>query len=353
MVAGETGFDLAQQEKQHTIDELARWVKQQLPASEAAVEAWQPLGGDAGFRNYFRLGEQSGLMAVWSPPKTEKNREFVAIAGYLRLQGIHTPDIRAYDPVRGFMVVEDLGEQLLLDLLTDKTVENYYQQALDVLVRLQRCPPENTIFKAYDRQELLRELNLFTEWFVPKLLGHSLDEAEEKLLAHTFDLLCDSALEQTQVIVHRDFHSRNLVYCEHSPLGVIDFQDAVQGPVTYDLVSLLRDCYIQWPAEQVEHWAQDYRARAVDAGILSAVDDETFIRWFDWMGLQRHIKVLGIFARLYLRDGKAGYLQDLPLVIHYTRSVASKYPQLKAFTDWFDQRLMPRIYQQDWMSQGD
>jgi aminoglycoside/choline kinase family phosphotransferase len=204
---------------------------------------------------------------------------------------------------------------------------------------------------AYDRALLTEELGRFDQCFLESLLGYAPSDSERELIARVGNLLIESALEQPKVLVHRDFHSRNLMLQDEGELAVIDFQDAVLGPVTYDLASLLKDCYISWPAEQVNQWVLQYRGECASLGSL-AVTDAHFLRWFDWMGLQRHIKVLGTFARLYLRDGKSGYLEDLPLVIHYVeqtlRQYAGQEPVFAEFHDWFAGTLSPRIAQQSW-----
>jgi aminoglycoside/choline kinase family phosphotransferase len=199
---------------------------------------------------------------------------------------------------------------------------------------------------AYDVDFLLREMNLFSEWFVEKLLGYTLSNSETQLLSNTFTNITTSAANQPQVFVHRDFHSRNLLMTENH-LATIDFQGALWGPMTYDLVSLLRDCYLRWPQEKVRQWTLDFYQKKQSASATTFSRDE-FLKWFDWMGLQRHIKVLGIFARLHLRDNKHHYLHDLPLVIRYTLEVSSVYPELKAFADWFTKRLLPLVEKQHW-----
>ena len=214
------------------------------------------------------------------------------------------------------------------------------------------APTAHTGLGAYDQALLGEELSRFSEWFVRGLLHHDLSADGSALVDALSTRLIENALQQPRVVVHRDFHSRNLMPLPHDELAVIDFQDAVLGPVTYDLVSLLRDCYIQWPAERVQAWALAYRERLLARGLLQPVEAGTFMRWFDWIGLQRHLKVLGTFARLHLRDGKAGYLTDLPLVIHYVLEVLDKYaPEDAVFADfgaWFRRRLLPLVAQQSW-----
>ncbi len=333
--------------------QLIEWVDQavktHLPHAEQKVPVrWQGLSGDAGFRQYFRLETDPPTLAVVAPPKTENNEGFLAIADYLRQHGVRTPRVIDYQRELGFMLVEDLGRDLLLDHLHADSVDLLYGEVLMSLLRLQQIPADPAIFPAYSRQRLRDEMNSFREWFVAGLLKYDLDDGEHRILDAAFLHLENSAEAQPKVIVHRDFHSRNLVHAAGSAPGVIDFQDAAIGPLTYDLVSLLRDCYIQWPHEQVQRWALAYGSMAVDVGLLEPMPSEDFLRWFDWMGLQRHIKVLGVFSRLSLRDGKHGYLPDLPLVIHYVRSVSTEYPELLGFSRWFDERILPLARQQPW-----
>lgn len=307
-----------------------------------------PLNGDAGFRCYFRLNCQPTLLAVSAPPTHENNQAFVDIALLLRGQGVHTPVIFAVDYQHGYLLLEDFGDQLLLPLLNAQTVDALYLKAESALLAIQRAGVGAHAIPPYDRRRLLDEMQLFPEWFVSRLLGVELDEGERQLLEQGFELLLDSALSQPAVLVHRDFHSRNLMLLANGDIGVIDFQDAVTGPLTYDLVSLLRDCYIRWPADVVSRRALNYFRRAVAAGIATPVSDKQFLRWFDLMGLQRHIKVLGIFARLYLRDGKVGYLHDLPLVIRYTLEQLDSYPELYNLKRWFERRVLPAVVDQPW-----
>ena len=332
-------------------DDLQTWAEQWLTKADWRCDgalSLAALSGDAGFRRYYRLNTTPPLLAVDAPPATEDSAAFVRIANFLREQGVHTPDVLAVDLAAGFLLVEDFGDELLLDSLSADTVELLYGEALLSLLRLQQSPFDGALARAYDGARLGAEMQLFSDWFVPQLLGYSLSAEEQTLVSDTFAQLQTAALEQPQVLVHRDFHSRNLMLREGGAPGVVDFQDAVWGPLTYDLVSLLRDCYIRWPREKVEHWALTYGDMAVDAGVMSAVPRAQFLRWFDWMGLQRHIKVLGIFARLYLRDGKTGYLKDLPLVMRYTLEVTESYPELEPFNRWFRTQLLPLAEQQDW-----
>lgn len=333
---------------------LLPWALAELGADAGARPELVAVAGDASARRYFRFRhEMRRYVVAEAPPATEKNTEFADIARLLRSAGINAPCVYALDPERGFLLLEDLGDQLLLPLLDEDSVDHWYGEAFDVLLSLSRIglAQPRAVPARYDRELLGEELGRFPQWFVEGLLGVDLTAGDRAVLAALDTLLVDSALSQPRVLVHRDFHSRNLMVTEGG-LAVIDFQDAVMGPVTYDLVSLLRDCYVRWPADRVRAWALDYRARALAAGVLAPVDDREFLRWFDWMGLQRHLKVLGTFARLHLRDGKDSYLADLPLVLRYIDEALAAYrdaePVIAAFGGWFAERLAPVIARQPW-----
>ncbi len=329
---------------------LHRWSAESLNLDSSAVPPLEMVSGDASFRRYYRLAPpgQKAVIAVHAPPDKENNEAFVAVQSLLFQHGVRVPALLGWQRDQGFLLQEDFGGQLLLPLLKNRSdAEHYYTKAMDSLLQMQRIPLSEAALPEYDRDLLWREMALFTEWFVAALLNHSLAPAEQAMVDGVFEQLCDTALAQPQVLVHRDFHSRNIMVLDDGELGLIDFQDAVCGPATYDLVSLLRDCYVAWPQDDVEGWVLEYHRRATAAGLSLAAETE-FIRQFDLMGLQRHIKVLGIFARLYLRDGKAGYLDDLPLVIAYTLTVAEKYPELAEFCRWFRDVLLPLASQQPW-----
>ena len=311
------------------------------------------VAGDASNRRYFRLDPGgSSFIVAEAPPETENNEAFLAVRDCLAGLGVRVPEVLAVDLERGYLLLEDLGDRLLLPVLSADNVDHYYEQARDILLHMVAPPDSAQLLPAYNATLLREELSRFPQWFSQGLLGYTLDDRELAWVEALDQLLIDSALEQPRVLVHRDFHSRNLMLQPDGQLGVIDFQDAVIGPVTYDLVSRLRDCYVRWPAAKVEAWALSHRNALRDLGCLPAVNDTRFLRWMDWMGLQRHIKVLGTFARLYLRDGKAGYLEDLPLVIGYVREILHKYAHAEAafanFAGWFDSALMPLVEQQSW-----
>ena len=338
--------------------ELLPWALSQLPPGGGDTSPdLQLVAGDASNRRYFRLelGWDRYIVAQ-APPETEKNEAFLSVRNLLADIGVRVPEVLGVDLSRGYLLLEDLGDQMLLPLLNARTVDRYYCQARAILLRLALSAGAardlSRDLPAYDEALLREELGRFGTWFVEKLLGYSLSTQEQGLIEALTVKLVASALEQPLALVHRDFHSRNLMPQPDGQLAVIDFQDAVHGPVTYDLVSLLRDCYIRWPTRRVDRWALEHRDQLCERGLLIDVEDTLFLRWFDWMGLQRHIKVLGTFARLHLRDDKPGYLQDLPLVIHYVRQVLEKYadgePAFATFGEWFDTTVQPLIEQQPW-----
>jgi aminoglycoside/choline kinase family phosphotransferase len=330
---------------------LAVWLQTVLPDAEGGKVVLQAMSGDAGARRYYRIEGDASRLAVYAPPASENTETFVGIAEFLRGQGIQAPRIFAVDYSRGFLLIENLGEHLYLSELNEGSVEPLYGEALMTLLRLQQSPSAEPPLPAYSREKLLQEMELFPHWFIAQLLGHELSASERTLIEQTFETLLNSALEQPACFVHRDYHSRNLIHRQFGPPGVIDFQDAVWGPFTYDLVSLLRDCYVRWPQERVERWALAYANMAQEVGIAPAeMSAEQFMGWFDLMGLQRHIKVLGIFARLALRDDKRRYLEDLPLVMRYVVEVVERYPELGHFAEWFKSTLVPRAEEQSWYS---
>jgi aminoglycoside/choline kinase family phosphotransferase len=309
------------------------------------------VAGDASFRRYYRLqGSEPSRIAVFAPPDKERNLEFMNIAALLRAAGVAAPEVLAHDRERGFMLLSDLGDTLLLAELNDSSADRLYALALDTLLDIQRAriAIDGWQLPDYSAALLRQEMDLFPQWYLRQLLGIEPTAGEQDLIESTFARLAASALEQPQVFVHRDYHSRNLMLPPAGGLGVIDFQDAVRGPITYDLVSLLRDCYVAWPAERVRAWTSSYAERAMAAGLMAPVEPARFQRWFDWMGLQRHIKVLGIFARLWLRDGKPGYLGDLPLVMRYTEEVSGLHAELGEFHAWFRDRVVPVARTQSW-----
>ena len=310
-----------------------------------------PLSGDAGFRQYFRVNTQPPLLAVQAPLEagiSESAVYFARLSEQLINLGVPCPQVLAVDAEQNLMLIEDMGEHLLLDELNTDTAGLLYGEALMVLSRLQQIPRHKIDVAEYGRAELEEELNVFSTWFVKAMLVHTPSHSQTQTIQQTFEFLTQQALAQPQTLVHRDYHSRNLIYREGEAPGVIDFQDAVWGPITYDLVSLLRDCYIRWPEDKVEQWLMSYGELLIELDLIPAIEPTQWQKWFDLMGLQRHIKVLGVFARLYLRDNKPGYLDDLPLVLRYTIEIAEKYPETQGFAKLLSRDLMPLIEKQSW-----
>ena len=271
-----------------------------------------------------------------APPEKEDCQPFVDIAKVLGQAGLNTPRIIAQDLEQGFLLLSDLGSRLFLGELNDDSVELLYGDALNSLQQLQKIPHNSLPLPNYSADLLQQEMMLFHDWFLKQHLAIELSKEERAVLFDAFETLTESALEQPQVWVHRDYHSRNLMVLDKESPGILDFQDAVIGPVTYDLVSLLRDCYIAWPRERVEAWVTTYY-QSCDTD-LGGVSGTQFLRWFDLMGVQRHLKAIGIFARLNIRDGKSGYLGDIPRTLAYVREVCGRYEELRRF-----RKLLGRI----------
>lgn len=368
------------------LNELTRWLRADvgLPSFDIA-----PASADASFRRYFRVryADQNRIV-MDAPPDKEDCRPFIAVARAFHALGLNVPEILEINLDQGFLLLSDLGDRQYLGELDETSAASLYGDAMHALRMLQR-PAANRpgLLPPYDRALLLREMTLFRDWFMEKHLGlgtcsrssraavsrgrtehrnqslHIVNEdsehrpapdhgraadleqvlAPDQTLDSVFDTLARSALEQPQVWVHRDYHSRNLMITAHGNPGILDFQDAVTGPVTYDLVSLLRDCYIAWPREQVENWVEEHHGRALEAGIIEDVGLAQFLRWFDLMGVQRHLKAIGIFARLNIRDGKPGYLKDIPRTLGYVIDVSRRYPELDGLSRLIDEMVLPKI----------
>lgn len=306
------------------LQQLEAWLKSVLPGEGFSLAV---ASADASFRRYFRvILKNRTLIAMDAPPPQEDCRPFVHAAEVLEQSGLHVPHIFAKDLAQGFLLLSDLGNTTYLSVLDPSNADALYRDAWQALVKMQVTSREG-VFPPYDEVLLTREMQLFPDWYVAKHLQASLDAAQQAVLQKTFDLLNRNILAQGRVYVHRDYHSRNLMVCDDNP-GVLDFQDAVYGAITYDLVSLLKDAYIAWEEEQVLDWTVRYWQAAKKAGLPVPGDFADFYRDFEWMGAQRHIKVLGIFARLYHRDGKDGYLKDMPLVMDYLRRTCARYIEL-------------------------
>ena len=294
--------------------------------SADTYEGLAPASADASFRRYYRVNDRrdgTSRIVMDAPPEHENCRPFVHVTELLRSVGVNAPDIIALDINQGFLLLDDLGETPYLDILDDNSAEKLYLDALDALIKMQTI---DAILPVYDAAFLQREMDLFEDWYVKRHLGIELSKTQHAVLQQVFKLLIDNAQQQPQVFVHRDYHSRNLMFTIENNPGVIDYQDAVIGPITYDLVSLFKDCYIEWPRDKVEHWLDLYLARLTPTHFI---EKQALLRWFDLMGVQRHLKVLGIFCRLNYRDSKPQYLDDLPLTHKYVIDTCQMYDELK------------------------
>ena len=293
----------------------------------------RPASADASFRRYFRIAvDRQSFIAMDAPPDKGDIHPYVAMARRLHALGLNVPEVLAEDHEQGFLLISDLGERIYLPHLNEQTVERLYGDAMGALVILQAgtfAYPAAKFLPDYDEPLLWREMEIFREWYLGCHLGRQLTADQQAVLDEAFARLANAALSQPRVWVHRDYHSRNLMVTPVNNPGILDFQDAVLGPVTYDLVSLLRDCYIAWPRERVEEWAKGYYELALQSGIPAGADEAQFLRWFDLMGVQRHLKAIGIFARLYHRDGKPGYLPEIPRTLNYVQAVIARYPELQ------------------------
>jgi len=325
------------------LDPLREWLAGALPAPMTALE---PASFDASFRRYFRVtladavavpdrSERAHtLIAMDAPPPQEDCRPYIAVAKLLAAAGVHAPAILAMDLERGFLLLTDLGARTYLEALDAESAPALYGDALAALVRWQLASRDGAL-PPYDETLLRRELDLFADWYVARHLGIALTPAQKSTLDEAFRKILDNNLAQARVFVHRDYHSRNLMVSEPNP-GVLDFQGAVCGPISYDLVSLLRDAYIEWDEERQIDWAIRYWEKARGAGLPVGGDFADFWRDFEWMGVQRQLKVLGIFARLYYRDGKDAYLREMPRVMRYLRGACARYRDLASLLRLLD-----------------
>lgn len=317
------------------IYKLRSWLNTCLPNDTVGIA---PVQNDASFRRYFRVtaGEKT-LIAMDTPTDKIPLEPFLTIAQQLQQLKLNVPDIYHYSLSAGFALMRDLGTCSYLMALNNKTADSLYHQAMQALFILQNRGKTNTL-PLFDREFITFELSLFKDWFLDRHLSIKLTPAEEDSLQSIFVLLTNTLLEQPFVFMHRDFHSRNLMFCTDNNPGILDFQDAMKGPITYDLVSLLRDSYITWPENRVYTWAETYYERLRTANRIH-VDLQQFFLWFDLTGLQRHLKILGIFSRLYHRDNKPAYLKNIPATFQYIKYVCNKYKTLKT--------LLELLYQWD------
>ncbi|WP_027485170.1 phosphotransferase [Rhodanobacter sp. OR87] len=316
------------------------WTRQVLDDASLTL---QPASADASFRSYWRTahGGQSWIV-MDSPPQREDPRPWLAIGARLAAAGLHVPAVQAHDLQQGFLLIEDLGSRLYLAELNGANADRLYGDAMDALLAMQTRVPSDDL-PPFDHAVLVSGLEVMPEWFLQRHLGHAPACGEWDVLEAAFGVIVRNALAQPRRFVHRDFHSRNLLVVDENNPGIIDFQGALHGPLTYDLASLLRDAYIAWPRERVEGWVESYRRRLLGAGVIDAsVDAAHFLRWFDLTGLHRHVRVLGQFYRLWYRDGKPGYLRDVPQVYRYVIEVAGSYPELADFAALLERHVQGR-----------
>lgn len=316
---------------------LTRWAEQALGSDRLNVV---PASADASFRRYFRVtrsdaaGHES-FIVMDAPPDKEDVRPFLHVANLLQAAGVHVPRAVAEDVSNGYLLLTDLGTQTFLDVLTEANANDLFDAAIDALIKWQLASKPG-VLPPYDEALLRRELSLFPDWYIAKHLQATLNDAQQATLQRMFDLIVKTNLAQSSVYVHRDYMPRNLMVSTPNP-GVLDFQDAVYGPITYDVASLFRDAFISWPEAKVIDWAARYWERARRADLPVHEDFGAFYRDMEWMGLQRHLKVLGIFARINYRDGKPKYLADTPRFLNYVRQVGQRYDDLRPLLRLLDQ----------------
>ncbi|MDO8811199.1 MAG: phosphotransferase [Gallionella sp.] len=329
--------------------QLTNWLESQFPNETFTIS---PASADASFRRYFRATfadsnsntlPAKSLIVMDAPPQHENCRPFLHVAKLFEKAGTHVPHVYAQDLQQGFLLLSDLGNATYLQALDVGTARKLYGAATDALINIQLASRENEL-PPYDEALLLREMRLFPEWYIARHLNITLTDKQHAKLEEVFARIIANNLAQPRVYVHRDYHSRNLMLSEPNP-GILDFQDAVYGPITYDLVSLFKDAYIKWEEAEIIDWLIRYWEKARKAGLPVAEDFSGFYRDYEWMGAQRHLKVLGIFARLYHRDSKDSYLKDLPLVMAYLRAACARYIDLKPLLNLLDE-LEPRGIQE-------
>jgi len=325
--------------KQLRQQQLHIWINQH---TDFECESLEIVSGDAGFRRYFRfVYHEQSIIAVDAPPTSEDTAQYIAVAQSYREKGIKVPEVYAFDLAHGFYLQQDFGNRLFSDVLTEDTCDLLYPKALANIPIIQGClSTEKGPLPDHDGAFIDRELSLFPDWLLNKFLQLRLTDAEQNMLSKVFDEVKSSCLIQPRVGMHRDYHSRNLMLLEDDEIGVIDFQDAVVGPITYDAVSLLRDSYQDWPQEKVQQWLQDWHAE-----YYAQYPWNEFKMWFDCVGMQRHIKIAGIFARLFIRDHKSSFLADIPQTLHYLINEASQYPKYSEFAQFVRERVLPSVLQ--------
>ncbi len=314
------------------LNTLRDWLKALQASWQLDLDTLEPASADASFRRYFRITSKNPdfgtLIVMDAPPQYEPLDAFIKVDLLLSAAGLNVPKILEQNIAEGFLLLNDLGTKTYLAELNNETADSLYQEATHALVQMQLASTPD-VLPNYDEALLQRELDLFPDWYLHKHRNIKLTDLQEAQLKNSFALIIENNLAQAKVYVHRDYHSRNLMVTAINNPGVIDFQDAVYGPITYDASSLWRDAYIAWPEDRVIDWVIKFWEEGRKVGLPMPSDFGQFYRDFEWMGLQRHLKVLGIFARLFHRDGKEGYLKDIPLVLEYAIATANRYIELK------------------------
>ena len=333
-LAADAPAGLVQDNTMERQQQIAEWLTGQWPGRQFSLA---PASADASFRRYFRatLDDGSTRIVMDAPPANEDCRPWLHVQSLFHEAGTHVPEVIATDLERGFLLLSDLGNTTYLTALDEEDAPALYADAISSLVQIQSASRPG-VLPDYDRVLLKRELDLFPDWFLARHHQFMLSDAERANLERIFDAILAVNLAEPKVFVHRDFHSRNLMVTAPNP-GIIDFQDAVYGPISYDMVSLLKDAYIEWDEEVALDWLVRYWEQARKAGLPISADFAEFHRDYEWMGVQRHVKILGIFARLFHRDGKDGYLKDMPLVARYLRKACERYAELSPLRRILDQ----------------
>lgn len=321
---------------------LKEWLYHYLNTSQLQIT---PLAGDASFRRYFRVSHQDQIwIAMDAPPQLEDSHSFVAIQQHLAKLTLKVPQLYHVDLAQGFILMDDLGDTWLWHEALNYKAPNLYQNAIDdlLMMQLHAAPQDLPVF---DNEFMGRELGFFTQWFLQEYLRLPLSGPEQALLQDTFSQLMQSAMAQPYYFTHRDYHSRNLMVLASEKIGILDFQDAVSGPICYDLVSLLRDCYVTLNENQLQTHLQYYFQKAVLMGLLPTQDFNLFIKWFDWMGVQRHLKAIFIFARKQLRDNNPNFLGYIPRTLNYVVTISDRYTELAGFNAFLQKRVLPTFEQ--------
>jgi aminoglycoside/choline kinase family phosphotransferase len=328
--------------RQHALE---GWVRQVIQSSGEIPGTFEPVLGDASFRRFYRIrAGATSYIAMDAPPQTENNQQFVRLSAFFRTAGLHVPEVIAQDLDEGFLLVSDLGDLLYFNVYQTPQRDVALEAALQALLTIQRIPDPQSIIPPFTRQRLHDELTLFRTWLVEGLLGQLLTAAEGGMLQQTWTGLIENADAQPKVTVHRDYHSRNLLWGADQVTRIVDFQDALSGPLSYDLASLLRDCYVRFDATEVARWRERYRTLAAAAGLPVDADPSRFAQVMDLTAVQRQLKALGIFARLELRDSRSSHLVDIAPVLEQLIDVTQMYAEFGSFSNWLAERIRPQAH---------